>query len=66
MLGVLFCGWQAQLPEMVEVADCFFGLQLLGFLFQVPSVPEELFFTADDRQERFMLDTVTSAQALVS
>ncbi|XP_041315878.1 codanin-1 isoform X2 [Pyrgilauda ruficollis] len=38
--------------------------QLLGFLFQVPSVPEELFFTADDRQERFVMDTVTSAQAL--
>ncbi|XP_066044222.1 codanin-1 [Chamaea fasciata] len=39
-------------------------LALLGWLFQVPSVPEELFFTVDDRQERFMLDTVTSAQAL--
>ncbi|NXM56984.1 CDAN1 protein, partial [Illadopsis cleaveri] len=39
-------------------------LAVLGWLFQVPSVPEELFFTADDRQERFMLDTVTSAQAL--
>uniref|UniRef100_A0A8D2PB55 Codanin-1 C-terminal domain-containing protein n=1 Tax=Zosterops lateralis melanops TaxID=1220523 RepID=A0A8D2PB55_ZOSLA len=40
-------------------------LAVLGWLFQVPSVPEELFFTTDDRQERFMLDTVTSARALV-
>ncbi|NXB99162.1 CDAN1 protein, partial [Orthonyx spaldingii] len=39
-------------------------LAVLGWLFQVPSVPEELFFTTDDRQERFMMDTVTSAQAL--
>ncbi|NXX30391.1 CDAN1 protein, partial [Nicator chloris] len=39
-------------------------LAVLGWLFQVPSVPEELFFTADDRQERFMTDPVTSAQAL--
>ncbi|NXA76813.1 CDAN1 protein, partial [Thryothorus ludovicianus] len=39
-------------------------LAVLGWLFQVPSVPEELFFTADDRQERFLVDTVTSAQAL--
>ncbi|NWU01596.1 CDAN1 protein, partial [Urocynchramus pylzowi] len=39
-------------------------LAVLGWLFQVPSVPEELFFTADDRQERFVMDTVTSAQAL--
>ncbi|KFP86108.1 Codanin-1, partial [Acanthisitta chloris] len=41
-------------------------LAVLGWLFQVPSVPEELFFTTDDRQERFMMDTVTSAQALDS
>ncbi|NXI14373.1 CDAN1 protein, partial [Irena cyanogastra] len=39
-------------------------LAVLGWLFQVPSVPEELFFTADDRQERFAMDTMTSAQAL--
>ncbi|NWR49126.1 CDAN1 protein, partial [Regulus satrapa] len=39
-------------------------LAVLGWLFQVPSVPEELFFTTDDRQERFVTDTVTSAQAL--
>ncbi|NXW74318.1 CDAN1 protein, partial [Hirundo rustica] len=39
-------------------------LAVLGWLFQIPSVPEELFFTTDDRQERFILDTVTSAQAL--
>ncbi|NWW36967.1 CDAN1 protein, partial [Panurus biarmicus] len=39
-------------------------LAVLGWLFQVPSVPEELFFTTDDRQERIMMDTVTSAQAL--
>ncbi|NXQ67600.1 CDAN1 protein, partial [Quiscalus mexicanus] len=39
-------------------------LAVLGWLFQVPSVPEELFFTADDRQERFVVDAVTSAQAL--
>ncbi|NXK59229.1 CDAN1 protein, partial [Sylvietta virens] len=39
-------------------------LAVLGWLFQVPSVPEELFFTTDDRQERFMMDTMTSAQAL--
>ncbi|NWU75742.1 CDAN1 protein, partial [Onychorhynchus coronatus] len=41
-------------------------LAVLGWLFQVPSVPEELFFTTEDRQERFMMDTVTSAQALDS
>ncbi|NWR88066.1 CDAN1 protein, partial [Furnarius figulus] len=41
-------------------------LAVLGWLFQVPSVPEELFFTPDDRQERCMMDTVTSAQALDS
>ncbi|NXG02949.1 CDAN1 protein, partial [Sakesphorus luctuosus] len=41
-------------------------LAVLGWLFQVPSVPEELFFTPDDRQERFMMDTVTSTQALDS
>ncbi|NWX60436.1 CDAN1 protein, partial [Promerops cafer] len=39
-------------------------LAVLGWLFQVPSVPEELFFTTDDKQERFVMDTVTSAQAL--
>ncbi|XP_037994972.1 codanin-1 isoform X3 [Motacilla alba alba] len=39
-------------------------LAVLGWLFQVPSVPEELFFTADDRQEGFVMDTVPSAQAL--
>ncbi|NXC79254.1 CDAN1 protein, partial [Cercotrichas coryphoeus] len=39
-------------------------LAVLGWLFQVPSVPEELFFTTDDRQERFVMSTVTSAQAL--
>ncbi|XP_054131818.1 codanin-1 [Melozone crissalis] len=39
-------------------------LAVLGWLFQVPSVPEELFFTADDRQERFVMDAVTPAQAL--
>ncbi|NXX64930.1 CDAN1 protein, partial [Spizella passerina] len=39
-------------------------LAVLGWLFQVPSVPEELFFTADDTQERFVMDAVTSAQAL--
>ncbi|KAF1450422.1 Codanin-1, partial [Pygoscelis papua] len=39
-------------------------LAVLGWLFQVPSVPEELFFTADVRQEGLMMDTVTSAQAL--
>ncbi|XP_010149010.1 PREDICTED: codanin-1 [Eurypyga helias] len=41
-------------------------LAVLGWLFQVPSVPEELFFTTDARQEGFMVDTVTSAQALDS
>ncbi|NXQ29941.1 CDAN1 protein, partial [Alaudala cheleensis] len=39
-------------------------LAVLGWLFQVPSVPEELFFTTNDRQETFVMDTVTSAQAL--
>ncbi|KAM9292119.1 codanin-1 [Morus bassanus] len=39
-------------------------LAVLGWLFQVPSVPEELFFTTDVRQEGLMIDTVTSAQAL--
>ncbi|XP_033918413.1 codanin-1 [Melopsittacus undulatus] len=41
-------------------------LAVLGWLFQVPSVPEELFFTIDVRQERLMMDIVTSAQALDS
>ncbi|NXK28752.1 CDAN1 protein, partial [Arenaria interpres] len=41
-------------------------LAVLGWLFQVPSVPEELFFTTDVRQEGLMLDTATSAQALDS
>ncbi|KFP17203.1 Codanin-1, partial [Egretta garzetta] len=41
-------------------------LAVLGWLFQVPSVPEELFFTTDVRQEGSMMDTVTSAQALDS
>ncbi|NXT29242.1 CDAN1 protein, partial [Syrrhaptes paradoxus] len=39
-------------------------LAVLGWLFQVPSVPEELFFTTDVRQEGLMMDPVTSAQAL--
>lgn len=71
VLGVIFCGWQGGeiLLSSYQNGGSYrlhFGLQLLGFLFQVPSVPEELFFTADDRQERFVMDTVTSAQALVS
>ncbi|NXW94187.1 CDAN1 protein, partial [Alopecoenas beccarii] len=41
-------------------------LAVLGWLFQVPSVPEELFFTTDVRQEGLMMDTVTSAKALDS
>ncbi|NXI57677.1 CDAN1 protein, partial [Chloroceryle aenea] len=41
-------------------------LAVLGWLFQVPSVPEELFFMTDVRQEGLMMDTVTSAQALDS
>ncbi|CAN0092222.1 unnamed protein product [Bubo scandiacus] len=41
-------------------------LAVLGWLFQVPSVPEELFFTTDIRQEGLMMGTVTSAQALDS
>ncbi|NXJ77575.1 CDAN1 protein, partial [Trogon melanurus] len=41
-------------------------LAVLGWLFQVPSVPEELFFTTDVRQEGSMMDTATSAQALDS
>ncbi|NWH77860.1 CDAN1 protein, partial [Piaya cayana] len=41
-------------------------LAVLGWLFQVPSVPEELFFNPDVRQEGLTLDTVTSAQALDS
>ncbi|NXX22332.1 CDAN1 protein, partial [Podargus strigoides] len=41
-------------------------LAVLGWLFQVPSVPEELFFTTDVRQEGLMMDTVTSAQTLDS
>ncbi|NXI65319.1 CDAN1 protein, partial [Anseranas semipalmata] len=41
-------------------------LAVLGWLFQVPSVPEELFFATDVRQEGLVMDTVTSAQALDS
>uniref|UniRef100_A0A663LKH7 Codanin-1 C-terminal domain-containing protein n=1 Tax=Athene cunicularia TaxID=194338 RepID=A0A663LKH7_ATHCN len=39
-------------------------LAVLGWLFQVPSVPEELFFSADIMQEGLMMGTVTSDQAL--
>ncbi|XP_074853179.1 codanin-1 [Carettochelys insculpta] len=39
-------------------------LAVLGWLFQVPSLPEELFFTTGVTQERLIKDTVTSAQAL--
>ncbi|XP_030415459.1 codanin-1 isoform X2 [Gopherus evgoodei] len=41
-------------------------LAVLGWLFQVPSVPEELFFTSKVKQEGLMTDTMTSAQALDS
>ncbi|XP_067414003.1 codanin-1 isoform X2 [Emydura macquarii macquarii] len=41
-------------------------LAVLGWLFQVPSVPEELFFTSEVREEGLMRDTMTSAQALDS
>ncbi|TFK15140.1 magnesium transporter NIPA3 [Platysternon megacephalum] len=41
-------------------------LAVLGWLFQVPSVPEELFFTSEVKQEGLMRDTMTSAQALDS
>ncbi|NXN08355.1 CDAN1 protein, partial [Indicator maculatus] len=41
-------------------------LAVLGWLFQVPSVPEEFFFTTDVKQEGLMMETVTSAQALDS
>ncbi|NWH62913.1 CDAN1 protein, partial [Geococcyx californianus] len=41
-------------------------LAVLGWLFQVPSVPEELFFTPEVGQDGLMVDTVTSAQALDS
>ncbi|NXI40161.1 CDAN1 protein, partial [Galbula dea] len=41
-------------------------LAVLGWLFQVPSVPEELFFATDVRQEGLLMDTATSAQALDS
>ncbi|NWX81887.1 CDAN1 protein, partial [Nothoprocta pentlandii] len=41
-------------------------LAVLGWLFQVPSVPEELFFSADVRKEGLVTDTVTSPRALDS
>ncbi|XP_048803385.1 codanin-1 [Lagopus muta] len=41
-------------------------LAVLGWLFQVPSVPEELFFATDVRQEGLVMDIATSAQALDS
>ncbi|XP_025071135.1 codanin-1 isoform X4 [Alligator sinensis] len=41
-------------------------LAVLGWLFQVPSVPEELFFTSEVRQDGLMMDTMSSAQALDS
>ncbi|NXD07818.1 CDAN1 protein, partial [Nothocercus nigrocapillus] len=41
-------------------------LAVLGWLFQVPSVPEELFFSTDVRKEGLMMDTVTSPRALDS
>ncbi|XP_059578930.1 codanin-1 isoform X6 [Alligator mississippiensis] len=39
---------------------------LFQFLFQIPSVPEELFFTSEVRQDGLMMDTMSSAQALDS
>ncbi|NXA36335.1 CDAN1 protein, partial [Eudromia elegans] len=41
-------------------------LAVLGWLFQVPSVPEELFFSTDIRKEGLMMDPVTSPRALDS
>ncbi|XP_025889192.1 codanin-1 [Nothoprocta perdicaria] len=41
-------------------------LAVLGWLFQVPSVPEELFFSTDVRKEGLVTDTVTSPRALDS
>ncbi|KGL85236.1 Codanin-1, partial [Tinamus guttatus] len=41
-------------------------LAVLGWLFQVPSVPEELFFSIDVRKEGLVVDTATSPRALDS
>ncbi|XP_019406890.1 PREDICTED: codanin-1 isoform X1 [Crocodylus porosus] len=41
-------------------------LAVLGWLFQIPSVPEELFFTNEVRQDALMMDAMSSAQALDS
>ncbi|NXP15042.1 CDAN1 protein, partial [Thinocorus orbignyianus] len=50
----------------ISVLNKLLILAVLGWLFQVPSVPEELFFTTDVRQERLVLHAATSAQALDS
>uniref|UniRef100_A0A8D0G7Z1 Codanin-1 C-terminal domain-containing protein n=1 Tax=Sphenodon punctatus TaxID=8508 RepID=A0A8D0G7Z1_SPHPU len=41
-------------------------LAVLGWLFQIPTVPEELFFTNEVRQDGLMMETDASAQALDS
>ncbi|NWJ06130.1 CDAN1 protein, partial [Crypturellus undulatus] len=41
-------------------------LAVLGWLFQVPSVPEELFFSTSARKEGLVIGTVTSPPALDS
>ncbi|NWI21305.1 CDAN1 protein, partial [Crypturellus soui] len=41
-------------------------LAVLGWLFQVPSVPEELFFSTNVRKEGLVIGTVTSPPALDS
>ncbi|XP_069494756.1 codanin-1 isoform X2 [Ambystoma mexicanum] len=39
-------------------------LAVLGWLFQVPTIPEEMFFTSEAKQDDFPADTVSTAQSL--
>ncbi|KAJ1103578.1 hypothetical protein NDU88_000999 [Pleurodeles waltl] len=39
-------------------------LAVLGWLFQIPSVPEEMFFTSEAKQDDFPVDIVATAQGL--
>lgn len=39
-------------------------LAVLGWLFQVPTVPEEMFFTSEAKQDDFPVDIVATAQGL--
>ncbi|OXB63361.1 hypothetical protein ASZ78_001937 [Callipepla squamata] len=59
--SVLTVPWIVEFLSLVDHIAPF-----LDYYRKVPSVPEELFFATDVRQEGLVMDTVTSAQALDS